>query len=263
MSKKTTWQQPSLEEQAAKLTEMFYGNEHFENVRGKLAGDFLTVACRPLYNKENVLKSRTKGAQDTRNFFNSFAWVQEHIGVLERIGMHQAATEIKTALLQPDYRILGEAELLSTLVPMTAIIFEAPLTLCVLNKSIHENCFKTRDIPIKVRKKLLFSYEFRAAEKLIHHRTIFEGLERLYDPFREILKQHLQGQWQAYRYSCVKLPVSPEENKNRKKYVFGGIIHLVRAKREEVLQLLTPEQQKKTASWEFELPEAFFQSAKT
>jgi hypothetical protein len=267
MSKKTNaeqvvWQQPELVEQTAKLAEMFYGNTIFDSIRGQLNGDFLTVARTPLLDEHGKLKSRTQEKKDVRKFFDSFAWVQERISTLERLGMLQAVDEVRTALLRPGYQMLGEAKLLDTLVPMTAIIFEAPLTLCVLNRSIHEKCFKTKDIPAKIRKILLHPHEFKTAGKLIHNRTIFERLETFYDPYKKKLTHLMPKRWWSYCYSCASLPISQEDSKDRSKYVFGGIIHLIQATREEILQLLTDEEQKKTASWEFELPESFFSQHK-
>ncbi|MFA6160443.1 MAG: hypothetical protein WC678_05175 [Parcubacteria group bacterium] len=267
-TKKTEeWQEPELDVQAMELTKMFYSNSHFSNVRGQLEGDFMKIAFGPMYKTEGELKSRTQGKKDVRSFFDSFFWVQEKIGQLERLGMHQAAQEVREALLDPRYVMLGEVDNLKNIVPVTLVMFEARLALSFLTKPLYKKHFLAKDIPRWVRRSFIQPHIFGeyATWKKIGMDSVFSALQTLYrETYWERFDDKAHDLWQnRRRYSgCYKiLPNSlkeKDEETNQTKWLGGGgFTEILQAPKEEILQLLTHEEQKRTAIWEFKLPKNY------
>jgi hypothetical protein len=250
------WEQPGLDEQADTLREMFYGKTHFSNIRGQLKGDFLKVAFKSMYDREGVLKSRTQGQKDVRDFFNSFIWVQERIALLERRGMHQAAEEVRKALLYPWYKMIGETDTLENITPVTMVMFEAKTTFAFLTAPINEGYIKTKYLSREIRRKMRYCIN----EDRFYVRSVFEDLKENYEQYLKKIKVNAPEIWGSknYIFSFMLLPMKDKkEREEKKKYCFDGIAQIFLASRNEIEQLFTPEECAKTAFWEFSLPAHF------
>jgi hypothetical protein len=259
--KKNRWQEPELDVQASELTRMFYGNNHFQSIRGKLAGKFIDVACGPLYEK-NELKSRTKGKEGVEKFFKSVSLVAEKIGVLERQGMFQAAKEVRKALADPNHCMLGEIESFKDISPVTMVMFEAKITLCFLSKHIFDGNFKVRDIPRKVRRAI----SVKAYNDRFYAEYVFENLKNLFVPYWKKIEKNSPEIWKGRRYynpfRLLPLPEDRIEERKQMKFLIGGFAQFFMASKEEIERLLTPEECAKTAFWEFNLPRDFLDTSK-
>lgn len=239
------WNQPELEEQAETLARMFFGNKHFESIRGRLNGPFVKIVCGLLYDENKILKSRTKGSADTEKFLASVSWVQEKIGQLERKKMFQAAKEVREALITPNYFMLGEKNLPKK-TTITLVMFEAKLTLKVLSLPIKWQRYGFGGLPRKLR-RTLNCFDSHGG---IYQKYVFDGLRVLYAPYLEKITRNSPKIWITRNYvRCLKNISEINETE-----ITHGIMQVFNATQKEIMSVLDSEENKRTAFWEFQVP---------